>query len=285
MKLSQAKLVLFVLFVLVSTSGCGVINRIRAKNELNEAARAYKAGRFAEAEQHSKRALELDPEQKTAPIFIARSIHQQYRPGVETQQNKDKAIEAIAAYKKILEKDPANEDAYRAIAALYGVTDENQQRQWIMQRASDESVAKEKRAEAYTILASKDWNCSYTITEQPSSKKTETKDGRPVITFKRPDNPKDLETIRQCVARGMEEAEKAISYDPNNDAAWSFKTNLLLESAKLAEMEGNQDKKMEFTKLAEAAQKRTTELTQENQRKKDEEEKKKAAQKPQQPAS
>jgi tetratricopeptide (TPR) repeat protein len=284
MKLSQAKLVLLVLFVLVSTSGCGVINRIRAKNELNEAARAYKAGKFAEAEQHSKKALELDPEQKTAPIFIARSIHQQYRPGVDTPQNKQKAIDAIEAYKKILEKNPADEDAYRAIAALYGVTDENLQRQWIMKRASDESIAKEKRAEAYTILASKDWNCSYTITEQPCSKTTTTKDGKPVIVFQKPKEAKDLETIRQCIARGMEEAEKAISYDANNDAAWSFKTNLLLESAKLAEMEGNQDKKAEYTKLAEEAQKRTTELTQENQKKKDEEEKKKATQKPQQPA-
>ncbi|HEY0544860.1 MAG TPA: hypothetical protein VGC91_05615 [Pyrinomonadaceae bacterium] len=285
MKLSQGKLFLLILFVLVSTSGCGVFNRIRAKNELNEAARAYKAGKFAEAEQHSKRALELDPEQKTAPTFIARSIHAQYRPGVETPQNKQKAIEAVEAYKKILDKNPNDEEAYKAIAALYGALDENQQRQWIMQRASNESVAKEKRAEAYTILASKDWNCSYTITEQPANKKTDNKDGKPVVVFQKPKDQKDFDTAKQCVARGMEEAEKAISYDPNNDAAMSFKTNLLLESAKLAEMDGDQNKKQEFTKQAEEAQRRTIELTQENQKKKDEEEKKKAAQKPQQPAS
>lgn len=285
MKLSQGKLFLLILFVLVSTSGCGVINRIRAKNELNEAARAYKAGKFAEAEQHSKRALELDPEQKTAPTFIARSIHAQYRPGVETPQNKQKANDAVEAYKKILEKNPADEEAYKAIAALYGALDENQQRQWIMQRASNESVAKEKRAEAYTILASKDWNCSYTITEQAGNKKTEMKDGKPVIVFQKPKDQKDLDSIQQCIARGMEEAEKAISYDPNNDAAWSFKTNLLLESAKLAEMNGDQNKKAEFTKLADAAQKRTTELSEQNQKKKDEEEKQKAAQKAQQPSS
>jgi tetratricopeptide (TPR) repeat protein len=285
MKLSQGKLALLVLFVLVSTSGCGVINRIRAKNELNEAARAYKAGKFAEAEQHSKKALELDPEQKTAPTFIARSIHAQYRPGVDTDQNKKKATDAVEAYKKILEKNPNDEEAYKAIAALYGAVDENQQRQWIMQRASDEKVAKEKRAEAYTILASKDWNCSYTITEQPANKKTENRDGKPVIVFQKPKEQKDFDTIQQCVARGMEEAEKAIGYDPNNDAAWSFKTNLLLESAKMSEMNGDQNKKMEFTKQAEASQKRTTELSEQNQKRKDEEEKKKAAKKPQQSSS
>ncbi len=275
MKLSQAKLALLILFVLVSTSGCGVINRIRAKNELNEAARAYKAGKFAEAEQHSKKALELDPSQKTAPIFIARSIHQQYRPGVDTPQNKQKAVEAIEAYKKILENNPADEDSYKAIAALYGVLDENQLRDWIMKRASNASVDGPKRAEAYTILASKDWNCSYQITEQPANKKTETRDGKPFIVFVKPKDQKDFDTAQQCIARGMEEAEKAISNDPNSDAAWSFKTNLLLEKAKLAEMDGKPDQKAEFTKQADEALKRSTQLSEQNQKKKEEEEKNK----------
>lgn len=283
MKLSQARLPLLILVVLVFASGCGTVNRIRAKNELNEAARAYKAGKFAEAEQHSKRAMELDPDQKTAPSFVARSIHAQYRPGVDTPQNKAKASEAIEAYKKILEREPGNEEAYKAIAALYGALDENQQRQWIAQRASNESVPKEKRAEAYTILASKDWNCSYQITEQATSKKTEVRDGKTIIVFQKPKEAKDYETAQQCVARGLEEADKAISNDPNSDAAWSFRTNLLLESAKLAEMDGNADKKADFTKQAEAAQKRTTELSEQRQKREEEEQKKKDAAKP--PAS
>ena len=283
MKLSQARLVALVLFALVSTSGCGVINRIRAKNELNEAARSYKAGKFSDAEQHSKRALELDPEQKTAPTFIARSIHAQYRPGSDTPDNKAKATEAIEAYKKILEKKPDDEESYKAIAALLGALDEEKQREWILKRGSDGSVPKEKRAEAYTILASKDWNCSYTITELPTSKKMETIDGKPVVVFQKPKEAKDYDTAQQCVARGMEEAEKAISFDPNNDAAWSFKTNLLLESAKLAAMDGNKEKRAEFEKLAAEAQKRTTELSEQRQKREEEEEKKKAAASP--PAS
>ena len=41
------------LFV-AATAGCTLVNKIRAKNELNETARTYKAGRFDEAEQHAK---------------------------------------------------------------------------------------------------------------------------------------------------------------------------------------------------------------------------------------
>src|SRR5215210_5764247 len=116
MKLSQARVLLLILVVLASTPGCTVINRIRAKNELNEAARAYKEGHFAEAEQRSRRALELDPLNKTAPAFIARSIHAQYKPGVDTPENIEKARQSIEAYQKLLAQNPNNEEAYKAIA-------------------------------------------------------------------------------------------------------------------------------------------------------------------------
>lgn len=272
MKLSQARFAFLLLIVLVSSSGCGVINRIRAKNELNEAARTYREGHFEEAEQHSKRALELDPNNKTAPSFIARTIHAQYKPGNDSPENVAKARAAIDAYKTMLQKDPSNDEAYKAIAALYGaISEDDQQRQWIMQRAGKEGFDPIKRAEAYTVLASKDWNCSYQITELPASKQV-TKEGK--ITYKKPTNQKDYETAQQCIARGMEEADNAIKYDPNNESAWSYKTNLLLEAAKLAEMDGKNEDKDRYTKQANEAQTQTTRLSEENQKKKEAEEKK-----------
>ncbi len=272
MKLSQARFALLLLTVLVTSSGCAVINRIRAKNELNEAARTYREGHFAEAEQHSKRALELDPNNKTAPSFIARTIHAQYKPGNDDAENVNRAKEAITAYQRMLEQDPNNDEAYKAIAALYGaINQDEQQRQWIMQRADKEGFDPAKRAEAYTVLASKDWNCSYQITELPASKSVSPQ-GK--ISYKKPTNQSDYDTAQRCVARGMEEADKAIQYDPNNESAWSYKTNLLLEAAKLAEMDGKNDDKDKFTKQANEAQTRTTQLSEENQKKKEAEEQK-----------
>ena len=40
--------------------------------------------------------------------------------------------------------------------------------------------------------------------------------------------------------------ENAIKYDPNNESAWSYKTNLLLEASKLAEMDGKTDQKAQY---------------------------------------
>ena len=102
-------------------AGCTLVNKVRAKNELNETARTYREGRFEEAEQHAKRALYLDPSNPTAPIFIARVIHQQYKPGVDQPENIQRAREAIAAYQQILAKDPNNEEAYKAISVLYEI--------------------------------------------------------------------------------------------------------------------------------------------------------------------
>ncbi len=152
MKLSQTRIAIMLAILVATTSGCGVINRIRAKNQLNEAARAYREGHFEEAEQHSTRALELDPDNKTAPMFIARTIHAQYRPGVQTPENIAKAHEAIEAYQKILEKNPKNEEAYKAIAYLYGaIKDDDKLRAWISARANDASE-KLKNAPRLTLF-------------------------------------------------------------------------------------------------------------------------------------
>src|SRR5215204_4044793 len=173
MKLSQTRIVLILAILVATTSGCGVINRIRAKNQLNEAARAYREGRFVEAEQHSREAAALDPDNKTAPMFIARTIHAQYRPGVQAPENVAKAQQAIEAYQKLLSNNPKDEEAYKAIAYLYGATKaEDKLREWITSRAVNEGADPEKRAEAYIVLASKDWDCSFKITELPSNKTT-----------------------------------------------------------------------------------------------------------------
>src|SRR5678809_1445963 len=137
MKLSQTGIVMILAILVATSSGCGVINRIRAKNQLNEAAKAYREGHFPEAEEHSRRAAELDPNNKTAPMFIARTIHAQYRPGVQTPENIAKAQEAIQAYQQILDRDPASDEAYKAIAYLYGaIKDNDKLKQWITNRAT-----------------------------------------------------------------------------------------------------------------------------------------------------
>ena len=286
MKLSQTRIAISVLAIIVlailvaTTSSCGVINRIRSKNQLNEAARAYREGRFPEAEQHSREAAELDPNNKTAPMFIARTIHAQYRPGVQTPENIAKAQEAIKAYQEILNKNPKDDEAYKAIAYLYGaIKEDDKLKQWISARAANEAAEPEKRAEAYVVLASKDWDCSFKITEQQGVKITsvDPTTNRATVSYKKPKEQKEFDQAQMCVKQGLVEAENAIKFDSNNESAWSYKTNLLLEASKLAEMDGQSEQKAQYQKEYEAALKRTAELSVANQKRKEEEEKKSAS--------
>jgi len=274
MKLSQTGIAIVLAVLVAASSGCGVINRIRAKNQLNEAARSYREGKFEEAEQHSRQAAELDPNNKTAPMFIARTIHAQYRPGVQNPENIAKAQKAIDAYQKILENNPKDDEAYKAIAYLYGAIKEDAKlRQWISNRAANENTEPEKRAEAYVVLASKDWDCSFKITELPTNKVTtvDQSNNKATVSYKKPKDQKEFEQAQMCVKQGLGEAENAIKFDPNNESAWSYKTNLLLEASKLAEMDGQAEQKAELQKQYQAALQRTTELSAANQKKKEEE--------------
>ena len=280
MKLSQTRIVIVLTILVATSSGCGVINRIRAKNQLNEAARAYREGKFPEAEQHSREAAALDPDNKTAPMFIARTIHAQYRPGVQAPENIAKAQQAIDAYQKILDKNPQDDEAYKAIAYLYGaIKEDDKLRQWISQRAASDTTDAVKRAEAYVVLASKDWDCSFKITEQPGVKTTTIDQGtnKATVTYSKPKDQKEYNQAQMCVKQGLAEAENAIRFDPNNESAWSYKTNLLLEAAKLAEMDGQTEQKAQYQKDYEAALKRTTELSVANQKRKEEEAKQAAS--------
>ena len=273
MKLSQTRIAIVLAVLVFTASGCGIINRIRAKNELNEAARAYREGHFVEAEQYSRRALQMDPDSKTALSFIARTIHAQYRQGVQAPENIAKANEAIAAYQQILQKDPKNDEAYKAIAYLLGaVKEDDKLRAWIAARANDTSLPGEKRAESYIVLASKNWDCSFKITELPTNKVTTLEAGnRAKVSYKKPKEQKDFDMAQACVKRGLEEVETAIQLDPASESAWSYKTNLLLEATKLAEMDGKADQKAELEKQRDTAQKRTNTLSEANQKKKQEE--------------
>jgi TonB family protein len=220
-----------------------------ARRELNEGARAYRAGRYEEAEQRFRRALELDPEGKNTRLFIARAVQQQYKPGVQTPENIAVGERAVAAYQEILAKDPANDDAYKAVVFLYGqMRNEAKVLELLLLRANDFSFPNANRAEAFVILASKQWQCSYDLTEQKENKTTGEKSDKILVRYKMPADASDFIRARQCMTEGLQLAEQAASLDPKNPNAWSYKANLLREAAKLAEMEGDAAQQAEYTR-------------------------------------
>ena len=273
MKLSRLSTVSLLLVLVSGTAGCGLVNRVRAKNALNEGVRAYRDGNFALAEEKFRNSYELDPAQKNAPLFIARAVQQQYKPGVPAPENVAIGERAISAYQDILRQDPSNDDAYKAIVFLYGqMKNDDKVQEMLIQRANLTTAAPERRAEAYTILASKQWQCAYDITEQKENKTTENRPDKVLVHYKKPANQADFDKARGCVTEGLRLANEAVSLDPNSANAWSYKANLLREASKLAEMEGNQQAKADYDKQHGEALQRQTVLAEEASRKREAEE-------------
>ena len=238
----------------------------QAAKALNEAARAYVEGNFAEAQAHSERALLLDPRNRAAPFFVARTIHAQFKPGDFTPENILKAREAIRAYQRILDSHPREDESYKAIAYLYAALKEDElQRQWILQRAGDVSFPNDKRAEAYVALAAKDWDCSYQVTEKPVNKVTAVTRNKKYDVYQMPQERVDFERASECANRGLEMVNMAIVLTPESEPAWSYKTNMLLELAKLAEMSKEIERKTEFTRQHKEALKEALRLSKRSQ--------------------
>lgn len=238
----------------------------QANQELNEAARAYREGNFAEAQAHSERALLLDPKNRSAPFFVARTIHAQYKPNDFTPENVAKAREAIVAYQRLLDRFPGEDEAYKAVAYLYGAIKEDElSRDWILRRASDVSMPNDKRAEAFVVLASKDWDCSFKITEHPDIKVMTVHGNKASVSYRMPKERVEFERAKECADRGLELVNMAITLTPENESAWAYKTNILLELEKLSEMSGDAQNKIELHRQYDEALKETTKLSKRSQ--------------------
>ncbi len=81
---------------------------LKARDNINSGSAAFKAGNFAQAVDHFKTAVELDPTIPNIRIYLATAYLQQYIPGTETAENKKYAEEAMKELHETLKEDPKN---------------------------------------------------------------------------------------------------------------------------------------------------------------------------------
>lgn len=218
------------------------VNKVRA--EMDAGGRHYREGNFEQAVAHFRKVIELDPEHKTAPLFLARSLQEQFKPGDTSQENLAKGEEAVEAYRQLLAKAPLNDEPFNTIVNLYRqMGNEEKARATQLERAGDANLPPAKRAGIYARMLGEDWQCAYDITEKKDNKETVQQADKVTITYKMPADSSEFYKARQCVTRGLEVAEYALQLSPQNARAWSHKANLFRESAKLAEMEGDASQK------------------------------------------
>lgn len=306
MKISRVGILVLIIFSVLIGAGC---NSIIARKDLVDGAKAYKDRKFDQAEALFRDAVQRDPSQNTAQLFLARTLHSQY---ASNRTQTDKGEEAIVQYQKTIddykktvsqnnsqlsgdqapcratdyeiskmqgERRSAFEafrilsDSLKAVANLKENLGRGDERiQWLTQWGNDESLPACLRAEAYNSLASRDNTCANDISEDPAIKKTVTKDGKQVYTFSKPANPEDFEKFKKCVVEGTDLINKAVELDSNSDSIMSYKTSLLIQGMRLAEMEGRTADRDSLKTQADQAKERFTELAKAKKEKADAEE-------------
>ncbi|MCD9185248.1 MAG: hypothetical protein LUM44_02360 [Pyrinomonadaceae bacterium] len=220
-----------------------------------------------------RNAVARDPQLKTtegkmAQLFLARTLHSEF---IGDRQQKDLAEKAIEEYKKVLAIDQNDQSSFKAVANLLENLDRKDEAlQWVTDRSNNETVSAVNRAEAFSSLAAKKNTCANDISDTDKTKKTVTKEGKQVFEFVKPENAADFDTLKKCADEGLALANKAVELDPNSDSAWSYKTSLLVQKMRVAEMEGNKEQQEQFKKESDTAKARFTELA-EAKRKKEEE--------------
>ena len=272
MRFSRVGILVLISFTVLIGTNCAYFNRIIARKNLVDGANAYKERKFQQAEELFRSAAASDPEgntleSTTAQLFLARTLHSEY---ISNRSLPNLAESAIAEYKKVLAKDPDDQSSFKAVANLLeNLNREDEWLKWVTDRTNNEKVPPSQRAEALTSLAAKQYSCANEVSDVEPVKKTVVKEGKPEFQFTKPEDPKAFEQLKQCTDKGLEIITKAVSLDNNSDSVWSYYANLLVQKARIAEMEGNTEEKERYKAEAQKAKERFTELAQEKKRKED----------------
>lgn len=252
MRISRAGILFIILATVLVGSNCSYYNKVMSTRALVDGAEAYKKREYDRAEALFRDAINRDPQRvtkegQTAQLFLARTLHSRY---ITNRTQKDLALAAIQEYKEVLAANINEQSAFNAVANLYeNLQMDNEWRQWVTERANNEQVDAQFRAEAFVKLAAREYSCANTISDAEPVKTTIVgPDKKPVFKFTKPEDESEFGKLQQCAQKGLELATKATELNPNSDSAWSYKANLLQQKARIAEMNENPQEEIDKIK-------------------------------------
>jgi|SRR5215213_9318594 len=297
MRFSRLAVLVFLACAVLFTANCGFYSRIMARKNLVDGSIAYKDRKFAEAEELFRLAASRDPEGatlegRTAQLFLARTLHSRY---IGDRNNKDLAQQAVTEYRKAVPQAVKEygeaKQAYEAnrnsaaeqkryYSALTGVNstvsaipnlleavgNKDEAIKFQTDLAANTQMPETARTRALVSMGLEYNTCANDITDTEQTKKTVKKDGKDVFQFVKPENPDDLNRLRDCIAKGQQYFNQTEALEPPEvknaasanikamsddqfklfeeivspfDSARSYRASIAVQASRLAEMEGS----------------------------------------------
>ena len=98
------------------STGC---EKLKARDNLNKGVQAYKNAQYSAAVERFEDAVRLDPTFAVARLYLAMAYYIQYIPGADSPENQQMADRAYKEFQEVLRQDPKNDVATQSIASLY----------------------------------------------------------------------------------------------------------------------------------------------------------------------
>src|SRR6202011_4788316 len=136
---------------------------------LQKGIQAYKVARYEDAVEAFQRAVDLNPNEVNAHLYLATALMMEYIPGAESPQNLELAGRAASEFAVVLRLDPSNQPALMSLASLsfqgaLSIQDSERKLQELNESVSwyEKVLAVDPRnKEAYYSIGAIDWLKSY----------------------------------------------------------------------------------------------------------------------------
>jgi tetratricopeptide (TPR) repeat protein len=223
------------LLVLLGT-GC---EKLKSRDEMNKGVQSYKAAKYADAAKHFQSAVQLDPTNQNAQLYLATSYMTQWVPGADSKDNNRMETAAKQEFQKVLEKDPQNKIALASMASMaYNEAQSGTQeqkdaaleeaRKWNQRRIEVDP----KEGEAYYSLGVIAWARAYPAIQNERVKLNMKGDDPGPIKNEKV-RAELVEKYGKTIDSGMEALQKAVDIDKEADDAMTYLNLLLRKKADL----------------------------------------------------
>lgn len=207
--------------------------KLRARDELNKGVQAYRNNKYSDAVNHFKQAVELDPRNESARLYLATSYMIQWIPGADSPDNKKNYDMAQQTFQQVLEKNPKDKLALASMASMAyqsassGTPEQkeaalDQAKKWNERRIEVDP----KDPEPYYYLGVIDWAEAFTpLQTARADLHMKADDPGPIKDPKVRDQMKAK--YEKMIDDGIDNLKKCLALDKENEDAMSY-LNLLL---------------------------------------------------------
>jgi Tfp pilus assembly protein PilF len=234
-------------------SGCEYARKVIAKDKLNQGMIEYNKGNYRNAQEFFKDASGTDPNNANTWLCLGATLVKDYRKEIDDAKKKDFANQALEVYRKALSLANGNcgviDNALSYVAVIHDdMKNTEEWRKTMLDRATNECIKKETRAQSFYGLGVNYWQCSYDQTTRYQDKALFNTDQ---FHYRKmdysPEALADRQKAQACVTKGFEYFEKALEIDPEYTQAMFYKGLLYRELQKLIKEE---PKRKEFEQMA-----------------------------------